>query len=81
MLGKLRGHSLTELLSMYSTGLLALTLGVLGRREDMRVAVKQGEDPLGTSASKAAEATKRLTVQLLTAITAAFVLWAWLTWG
>ena len=80
-LGKLRGHDLGDLLAMYSTVPLAFTLGVIGRREDMRIAVKQGEDPLGTSASKAAPANKRLTVQLSSAITVSFLLFAWLTWG
>ncbi|MFH8409068.1 hypothetical protein ACH4FX_30405 [Streptomyces sp. NPDC018019] len=81
VLGKLRGHDLKELLSIYSTVALAFILGVIGRRADMRIAVKQGEDPLGTSASKAAPANKRLTVQLSAGFVVAFVLWAWLNWG
>ncbi|MEU7177998.1 hypothetical protein ACWIG3_11555 [Streptomyces celluloflavus] len=80
-LGNLRGHDIGELLSIYSTVVLAMILGVIGRRADMRVAVKQGEDPLGTSVSKVAPANKRLTVQLSVAFVAAFALWAWLTWG
>ncbi|MEV0368902.1 hypothetical protein AB0I10_03610 [Streptomyces sp. NPDC050636] len=80
-LGKLRGHGLGELLAIYSTVVLALILGAIGRRADMRIAVQQGEDPLGTSASKAAPANKRLTVQLSAAFAVAFALWAWLTWS
>ncbi|WP_206506692.1 hypothetical protein [Streptomyces chrestomyceticus] len=81
VLGKLRGHDLTKLLSIYSTVSVGMILGVIGRRADMLIAVKQGEDPLGTPASKAAPANKRLTVQLSAGFVVAFALWAWLNWG
>ncbi|GCD32384.1 hypothetical protein OEIGOIKO_00096 [Streptomyces chrestomyceticus JCM 4735] len=80
-MGKLRGHDIEQLLSMYSTGLLAFTIGVIGRRADLRIAVKQGEDPMGTPGSKAGPANKRLTVQMSVGIIVAFTLWAWLNWG
>ncbi|MFD7666794.1 hypothetical protein [Streptomyces sp. NPDC059788] len=80
-LGALRGHNVVQLLSIYSTVALALILGTIGRRADWRIAVQQGEDPLGTSASKAAPANKRLTVQISAAFFVSFALWAWLSWG
>ncbi|MEV0265848.1 hypothetical protein AB0I49_31570 [Streptomyces sp. NPDC050617] len=80
-LGKLRGHDLGTLLAIYSTVVLGLALGAIGRRADVRVAVRQGEDPLGTPAAKAEPANRRLTIQMSVAFLASFALWAWLTWG
>ncbi|MEU7041464.1 hypothetical protein AB0A77_10430 [Streptomyces varsoviensis] len=80
-MGKLRGHDLTTLLSIYSTVVLAFTLGAVGRKEDVRVAVRQGEDPLGTPTSKSDPANRRLTIQISISIAVAFALWAWLKYG
>ncbi|MFE7121854.1 hypothetical protein ACFU99_41130 [Streptomyces sp. NPDC057654] len=80
-MGKLRGHDLTTLLSIYSTVVLAFTLGAVGRRADVRIAVRQGEDPLGTPASQSEPATRRLTIQYLASLAVSFALYAWLKWG
>ncbi len=80
-MGKLRGHDLTTLLSMYSTGVLAFALGAIGRRADVRVAVRQGEDPLGTPTSKSDPANRRLTIQFSVSIAVSFALWIWLQYG
>ncbi|MEV0277642.1 hypothetical protein AB0I22_14860 [Streptomyces sp. NPDC050610] len=80
-MAKLRGHDLTTLLSTYSTVLLAFTISAIGRRADIRVAVRQGEDPLGTPASESEPATRRITIQILSACAVSFALWTWLKYG
>lgn len=71
----LRGHDLEAVLSMYSTGTLALSLGVFGRGKELKRAVED-ERLFGKQSSQ-----PKLTAQLLTAFCGVMLVWAWLRWG
>lgn len=73
-----RGMGAADLLPMYCAAVLAVPLGLAGRREEIRQVVAEEENPL---TGPAPLPPVRLQMQLGAALVGMTVLWWWLTWG
>ncbi len=71
----LRGHGLEQLLAIYSTVMIAVPLGIIGRGKELKEAARQESMAIG---GQRPPAPFKLTVQLAVAILVGFLLWAWL---